>query len=73
MQDLIHSMEEIGGRHGGKTPAQVALNWLIRQTGVFPIPGAKTALQVRESAGALGWEMSAEEAGHLDHLSRSLA
>jgi diketogulonate reductase-like aldo/keto reductase len=32
-------------RHGGKTPAQVALNWLMCK-GAIPIPGAKNAKQV---------------------------
>ena len=35
----------LGHAHGGKTPAQVALNWLICK-GAVPIPGAKNAAQV---------------------------
>ncbi len=44
-----------------KTPAQVALNWLICQPGVIPIPGVKNASQVEQNVGALGWELSADE------------
>jgi len=57
---LLHLMEEIGAGHGGKTPAQIALNWTIsRET--IPIPGAKNARQARDNAGALGWHLAAEE------------
>lgn len=53
-----------------KTPAQVALNWLIAQDGVIPIPGAKTAQQARQNAGALGWSLSQEEVAQLEQVSR---
>ena len=53
-----------------KTPAQVALNWLIAQNGVIPIPGAKTSEQARQNAGALGWSLSEEEVSHLEQVSR---
>jgi len=48
-----------------KTPAQVALNWCICK-GVVPIPGARTAEQAQENAGALGWQLSQEEVAQLD-------
>ncbi|CAK9020943.1 Uncharacterized oxidoreductase At1g06690 [Durusdinium trenchii] len=44
-----------------KTPAQVALNWCICK-GTVPIPGARTLEQAQENAGALGWQLTAEEA-----------
>jgi len=52
-----------------KTPAQVALNWLITQ-GTIPIPGAKNAEQAQQNAGALGWELSPEDAQELDRVSQ---
>ena len=39
---------------------QIAINWTLCK-GALPIPGAKNARQVKESAGALGWRMSADE------------
>jgi aryl-alcohol dehydrogenase-like predicted oxidoreductase len=48
------------GREQDKTPAQVALNWLMAQPNVVPIPGVKTAAQVLQNAGALGWQLSPE-------------
>ncbi|MEM6424742.1 MAG: aldo/keto reductase [Cyanobacteria bacterium P01_H01_bin.119] len=44
-----------------RTPAQVALNWLIGQGNVVPIPGAKNAAQASQNAGALGWELTFDE------------
>lgn len=45
IQPLIEVMRAIGKERGGKTPAQVALNWTICK-GALPIPGAKSAKQV---------------------------
>jgi aryl-alcohol dehydrogenase-like predicted oxidoreductase len=72
LMPLVAALEEIGQENGGKTPAQVALNWLMRQPEVLPIPGARNAKQARQNAGATGWEMTPEEAGRLDRLSRTL-
>lgn len=52
----------------GKTPAQVVLNWLIRDPWIYPIPGAKTPEQVVENAGAVGWTLSDDEWRALDRL-----
>merc|ERR1719171_2262127 len=49
----------------GKTPGQVALNWIICK-GAVPIPGASSAMQVRENAGALGWRLAADDVALLD-------
>lgn len=58
---LVDLLRGIGQDHGGKTPAQVALNWLIAQGGVLPIPGAKTGEQAAGNAGALGWALRPDE------------
>ncbi|MGA2112257.1 MAG: aldo/keto reductase [Anaerolineales bacterium] len=67
---LIATLREIGQAHGGKTPSQVALNWVICK-GALPIPGAKNATQARENAGALGWRLTPEELALLDEASSS--
>ena len=54
----------------GRTPAQVALNWLIAQGNVVAIAGAKNANQVQQNAGALGWQMSDEEITQLEQVTR---
>ncbi|MCX6071517.1 MAG: aldo/keto reductase [Chloroflexi bacterium] len=66
---LIDLMSEIGAGHGGKTPAQVALNWVICK-GAVPIPGAKSAPQAEENAGAAGWRLAPDEVAALDAASR---
>ena len=58
------------GEKYDRTPAQVALNWLIAQGNVIPIAGVKTAEQVRQNAGALGWRLSDDEIGELELVSR---
>lgn len=63
--ELVNALlKEIGAAHG-KTPAQVALNWLICKDAV-PIPGAKNARQAEQNAGALGWRLTDEEVKRLD-------
>lgn len=55
------------GEHYGKTPAQVALNWIICK-GAVPIPGAKNREQAEQNAGALGWMLKPEEVDALDRV-----
>ncbi|WP_437645472.1 aldo/keto reductase [Sorangium sp. So ce362] len=52
-------LEAIGAKYG-KTPARVALRWVIEQ-GVIPIPGAKDAKQARQDAGALTFSLTRDE------------
>jgi aryl-alcohol dehydrogenase-like predicted oxidoreductase len=68
LPSLIALMNEIGQGHGGKTPGQVALNWVICK-GALPIPGAKNARQAEQNAGATGWRLAAEEVKALDEAS----
>jgi len=68
VQPLIALMREIGLAHGGKTPSQVALNWVMCK-GALPIPGAKNVRQARENSGALGWRLSESEMAALDAAS----
>ncbi|MBD2183667.1 aldo/keto reductase [Planktothrix sp. FACHB-1355] len=65
----ISLLREFGEKYD-RTPAQVALNWLIAQGDVIPIPGAKTAAQARQNAGALGWRLSDDEIAQLENASR---
>jgi aryl-alcohol dehydrogenase-like predicted oxidoreductase len=67
---LLDLIAGIGQDHGGKTPAQVALNWLMQQANVVPIPGAKTATQAISNAGALGWSLRPAEVNALSRATR---
>ncbi|MFG2429366.1 aldo/keto reductase [Streptomyces sp. NPDC048590] len=54
----------------GRTPAQVALRWLLGRPGVTaPIVGARTPEQLTDSLGAAGWELTAEQTARLDTAS----
>ena len=64
---LIDALREVGQGYAGKTPGQVALNWVMAK-GALPIPGAKNAAQARENAGALGWRLTADESQHLEKI-----
>jgi aryl-alcohol dehydrogenase-like predicted oxidoreductase len=67
---VVELLRAIGQNHGGKSPEQVALNWLIAQSGVLPIPGAKDGRQATSNAGALGWSLAPEELVAIDAATR---
>jgi len=59
--ELVKLLTDVGTRYG-KSPSQVALNWLLMASDrVIVIPGAKTPSQVRENAGAADWRMSLQD------------
>ncbi len=68
---VINVMQEIGQNHGGKTAAQVALNWLICK-GALPIPGAKNVVQAEQNAGGAGWQMTEDEVAALDAVTDNI-
>jgi aryl-alcohol dehydrogenase-like predicted oxidoreductase len=72
LPQLIALMTEIGEGHAGKTPSQVALNWVICK-GALPIPGAKTAQQADQNNGAVGWHLTTEEMQALELAGDKLA
>lgn len=67
-QPLVSALRDIGEAHDDKTPAQVALNWVISKDAI-PIPGAKNATQAEQNAAAMGWRLTGEEVARLDRIS----
>lgn len=53
-------LKKIGKKYG-KTPIQVALNWLICIEPVVPIPKASRIEHVEENVGAMEWRLSKED------------
>jgi aryl-alcohol dehydrogenase-like predicted oxidoreductase len=54
----------------GKTVPQIALNWLLRRPTVSTlIIGARNEEQLRQNLGALGWDLTADQAARLDAAS----
>jgi len=71
IQPLVNLMRRIGHEHDGKSPAQVALNWVITK-GAVPIPGAKNGHQALENGSAMGWRLTDSEVAALDLESAKL-
>ncbi len=69
IEPVISLLHQFGEKYH-RTPAQVSLNWLIARGNVIPIAGAKTAQQVQDNAGALGWRLSDDEIAQLQEISR---
>lgn len=65
VDEVVAVLRTVGEKQGGKSPAQVALNWLMAK-GAVPIPGAKNGQQARDNAGALGWKIDADDLAALD-------
>jgi len=64
-QPVVALLREIGEGHS-KTPAQVALRWLMEQEQVLPIPGAKNGRQAASNAEALSFSLVDAEIEALD-------
>lgn len=64
VDEVVAVTRRIGEAHD-RTPAQVALRWLIDK-GTVPIPGAKNATQAAQNAGALGWSLGTDDLAALD-------
>jgi len=63
---VVALLWEIGERYA-KTPAQVALRWLLENESVLPIPGAKNGQQAADNAGALSFRLTPAEIEALNH------
>lgn len=66
---VIDNLIEIG-KDCGKTPAQIALNWILQQPGITAsILGVRTLEQLKENLGCIGWQLSGEEMNKLKKAS----
>ena len=60
-QTLVDDLREIAAS-SGHTVAQLVVNWTIHQAGITgALCGAKRADQVRDNAGGMGWQVSADQ------------
>lgn len=58
-------LAEVAAKYG-KTPRQVILNFLTRESNVFAIPKASRIDHVEENAGASGWTLDPQDAAAID-------
>jgi aryl-alcohol dehydrogenase-like predicted oxidoreductase len=64
--EVVKVAEEIG-----RTPAQVALRWVMGGAGVIvPLVGARTRAQLDDNLGCLGFELDEAQRARLDEVSR---
>ena len=64
-ESVVELLRQIGNRYS-RSPAQVAVRWLIENPLVLPIAGAKNGKQAMENAGALSFSLTSEEIQALD-------
>jgi len=62
---LRGAVADVARRHG-RTPRQVALNFLTRRPGLFTIPKASRPEHVRENAGALDFTLAPDDLAAID-------
>jgi aryl-alcohol dehydrogenase-like predicted oxidoreductase len=67
--DIVDVLEAVA-QETGRTVPQVALNWVLhRPTVASVVIGARTAEQLQENLGAVGWRLEAEQVARLDAVS----
>jgi aryl-alcohol dehydrogenase-like predicted oxidoreductase len=57
----------------GRTPSQIALNWIRQQKDrgvIIPIVGARTEAQIKDNLGCLDFELSSNHMNRLDEISK---
>lgn len=56
-------------KEAGKSPAQVALNWLRAKKNMIPIIGARKFEQFEDNMNCLKWQLNAKQLAQLDEVS----
>jgi len=70
---IVQAVRDVAARLG-KTPAQVAIRWLLDTPGVGCVLfGAKNPAQVADNHGALGWNLPEREYSELNTASQQLS
>jgi aryl-alcohol dehydrogenase-like predicted oxidoreductase len=69
LHDVLDALDGVA-LETGKTVAQIALRWLLqRPTVASVIVGARSAAQLRENLGAVGWQLTGDQMARLDAAS----
>ena len=58
-------LDDLAARYG-RTPAQVAVNWVLRKENVVALVKTSDPAHLAEDLGALGWQLAEEDAATLD-------
>jgi aryl-alcohol dehydrogenase-like predicted oxidoreductase len=68
---LLADLAAVGARHG-RSPAQIALRWLLDGPRVTPVVGLTSGAQAREAAGVLSFALGEGEVAALDRRAREV-
>lgn len=60
LRDDFQTLQNLGDKYG-KTPYQVAINWLISQKNVITLSKMTNERHLKENLGALGWELESRD------------
>lgn len=67
---VVDALKKVAGETG-KTPSQVALNWVLSRKGITsPIIGVRNISQLEDNLGATGWKLSSENLKILNNASQ---
>ena len=70
---VVGTLIDVGQAHG-KTPAQVAIVWILSHPEISAvINGPDTPEEVEENVGAVGWTLSDDERALLDEISAGVS
>ena len=72
IEKMLRVLRDIASGRGRTVP-QVALNWLVRDELVTPIPGAKDPTQSEENVGAVGWRLTDTEFERIEKAYASIS
>lgn len=65
--DIVDAVKSVAAEIG-RSPAQVALNWVVRK-GAIPILGARKLAQLRDNLASIEFELTADQVARLDAVS----
>ena len=68
VKEVLSLLRSLGEKYS-KTPAQIALNWLLSKKDVIPIPGAKNIKQAKENADSAAFKLTESEISEMESLS----
>jgi myo-inositol catabolism protein IolS len=68
---LFETIRQIAEEHD-VGPAEVAINWLLREKDIIPIPGAKKKSQIESNIHATQWRLRNDEISRLTAITDSL-
>ena len=70
-QELFKALREIAENHDVK-PAEVAINWLLKDKEVIPIPGVKKRSHIESNIHATQWSLSKDEISRLNAVTDNI-